>query len=209
MPDEPLSQPPDDLPPPPPKPVNLPTPDGFGDINRASNLSKDKAKAEKKKKKDRRHPKDPYQKLKSNRSCGCGSCLAMVVLLVVLPIGGTAYWINEQFKEFTTAQGYASVPVRTKNIIEAPVEKTAFIGGQVLYEPEVTQTEVAFIGGTWWLNGTFHEKVSFRGYQLVLEPGSQFLKGLDVQAARLDIGDAVINGEITGKFLLQKPADKD
>jgi hypothetical protein len=34
------------------------------------------------------------------------------------------------------------------------------------------------------------------------------MKGLDVQAASLDIGDAIINGEIEGKILHQKSSPR-
>lgn len=193
---------PEDTPPPPP-PIKLPTPDGFGDINRATKISKEKAKGEKKKKKERRHPKDPYAPVK-NRRGGCG-CLLALLFLVVLPVGGAFLWVNH-LKTELTSQGYSWVTVSGKNLTEAPTEKTAYFGGQVLYEASETRAEVAFVGGTWWLGGTFHEKVTFRGAQLNLEPGAVFLKGLDVQAAKFDMGSARVEGEITGKILQQTAA---
>ena len=201
--EKPDNKPQEDLPPPPPKPVNLPTPDGFGDINRASQLAKQKAKKEKKNKKQRKHPKDSYEKLRPGRTFGCGGCLFALIVIVALPLGAGALWLNSQHAEFTTRQGYLPVRVQEKNVTEAPSGKTVFVGGQVLYEVPETRQEVAFLGGSWWLSGTFHEKVTFRGVQLVLEPGSKFMKGLDVQAASLDIGDAIIKGEIEGKILHQ------
>lgn len=203
------NKPPEDLPPPPPppKPVNLPNPDGFGDINRASKQAKDKAKAEKKKKKknQRSHPKDGYDKIRNKKGGGCG-CLLALLFLVLLPIGGGFLWINSIKTDLTGEQGYSWITVKEKNVTEAPTEKTAYFGAQVLYEVPETNTEVAFIGGSWWLSGTFYEKVTFRGAQLTLEPGSKFLKGIDVQAAKLDTGNAEIS-EISGSIMHQTAGD--
>lgn len=185
---------------PPPPPINLPTPDGFGDINRATKISKEKAKAEKKNKKQRRHPKDPYAPVKG-KSRGCG-CLLIILFLIVLPVGSGYLWIN-QLKTDLTAQGYSWISVSEKNLTAAPAGKTAYFGWQVLYGATDTRSEVAFVGGVWRLGGTFHEKVIFRGAQLHLEPNAVFLKGIDVEAVTFDMGSARIEGEITGKILRQ------
>lgn len=185
----------------------LPKPDGFGDINRASQLTKEQIKAEKKrKKKERRHPKDGYQPLKEKKSCSGAGCLFLFVLLIFLPVGGAALWVNHLKTEFTDNQGYSWITIREKNLVTAPEEKTAYLGAQVLYEAPETHAEVAFIGGSWWLSGTFHEKVSFRGGQLTLEPGSRFLKGLDVEAAKFIDNGAEITGELTGRIMQQEVA---
>ncbi|MCB1232635.1 MAG: hypothetical protein KDN19_20480 [Verrucomicrobiae bacterium] len=192
-----------DLPPPPP-PISLPKPDGFGDINRATSHAKEKEKASKKKKKnERRHPKDGYEKIRNKKGGGGCGCLLALLIILLLPAGGAFLWINQLKTDLTTNQGYEWVTVKTKNVNEAPASKTAYLGLQVLYEVPETTSEVTFVGGAWWLSGTFHEKVTFRGGQLTLEPGSKFLKGLDVQAAKLDIGNAEITGELTGKILQQ------
>lgn len=205
---EPDNKPPEDLPPPPPppKPVTLPNPDGFGDINRASKQAKEKAKAEKKNKKKRRHPKDAYAKIKNKKG---GGCLMAFLFLVVVPVGAAFLWINAIKTDLTVKQEYQWMTIKEPSVTEAPAEKTAYLhlGLNALYEVPETKTEVAFVGGNWWLSGTFHEKVTFRGVQLTLEPGSRFLKGLDVQAAKLDIGDAEIEGDLTGQILHQTAGD--
>ncbi len=198
---------PGSTPPPPPKPIPLPRPDGFGDINRASNLTKAQekaeAKAKKRRKKARLHPKDAYEPLKQKRSCG-GALFVLLLLVVGLPLGGAALWINHWKTEFTGNRGHAWVTLREEHLRVAPTEKTAYLGARVLYEAPETREEVAFLGGTWWLSGTFHEPVSFRGFQLTVEPGARFLKGLDVQAAKYIDNGAEINGELTGRILQQE-----
>ena len=189
------------------KPVNLPKPDGFGDINQQSKVNREKAKEEKKrrrKKGDRNHPKDPYQPVKNKRSCGCGGCLVGLILLILLPLAGGGLWFNHVKTDLTANQGYTWEAVSGKNQTVAPLQKTAFAGTTVLYEPKETTAEVAFIGGQWWIGGTFHEKVTFRGAILTIEPDSKFLKGLDVEAIMLDTGGAQIDGELTGRILKQK-----
>ncbi|MCB1235395.1 MAG: hypothetical protein KDM91_10010 [Verrucomicrobiae bacterium] len=196
-------------PPPPPPPLKLPDPDGFGNPNQQQEVNRERAKEAKKnrKKKDRRHPSDPYEPLKKKRGgCGCG-CLSAALLTVLLVgggiVGGLVHLSKEVEREFKDFEMVRLDP-NTKNVTEAPEKPTVLMGGQVLYEAPETHTEIAFIGGAWWLSGTFHEKVYFRGGQLTLEPGSKFLKGLDVKAALFDAGSAEIEGGMTGSVMHQK-----
>ena len=190
------------------KPIDLPKPDGFGNINQQSAVHRDKAKAEKRgfwsKKQGRSHPKDSYEPLRNKKGCGCGGCLVVLILLVIIPAAGTGLWMNHVKTSLTGEGGFVWSTLSGKNLTTAPTEKTAFFGSTVLYEPKDTTVEVAFVGGQWWIGGTFHEKVTFRGGVLSIEPGTRFLKGLDAEALLLETGGAQIDGDLTGKVLQQR-----
>lgn len=188
------------------KPIELPKPDGFGDINQQAAVNRGKAKAEKRKRKskDRRHPTDSYEPLQNRKGCGCGGCLVVILLLVLAPLVGGGLWFNHVKTDLTTGQGFAWEMLSGKNVTTAPAAKTAYFGSTVLYEPKETTTEIAFVGGQWWIGGVFNEKVTFRGGILTIEPGTRFLKGLDAEALILDTGGAEIGGELTGKVMQQR-----
>lgn len=200
-------------PPPPPaiKPVQLPKPDGFGDINQATQVHRAKARTGKRRwwsRKSRepayRHPTDVYANQPPARKRGCGSCLLSLVALALLPLAGAGIWLKGVKRDLTGESGFAWVAVKGRHVTAAPAAKTAHFGWNVLYEPKATPVETAFVGGSWWIGGTFQEKVTFRGARLVIEPGSRFLKGLDVQALELDAGGARIDGELSGRIWSQR-----
>lgn len=190
--------------PPPPPPIVLPKPDGFGDPNQTEKVLKERAKAEKKRRKEaRRHPKDAYEELRQRKGCGCGAMSLLLLMLLGLPLVAAGLWISKVKSEFSAENGFAWVTVDASNVMAPPEGKSAYVGTQVLYEVADTRQEVAFLGGAWWLSGTFHQPVFFRGLQLTLEPGTVFLQGLDVEAARYIDGGARIEGELTGRILHQ------
>jgi len=131
--------------------------------------------------------------------------ILLVIVLPLLVLGGLG-WM--QYNQFVNEEGFASIQQRDANVLEAPDEDTFYwhwdLWRGVLYEAETTDAEIAIVGGTWWLGGTFKEKVSFRGYQLLLEDGVVFEKGLDVKSVRFDPGNSEIRGELTGQIMIQQ-----
>ena len=189
-----------------PPPV-LPTPDGFAKANEQEKREREKAvrAKERRKKKERGHPLDAYQPLRGRlRLGGCALLILLVVVLPLLVLGGLG-WM--QYNQFVNEEGFASIQQMDSNVLEAPDEATLYwhwdLWKGVLYEAETTEAEIAIVGGTWWLEGTFKEKVSFRGYRLILEKDAVFEKGLDVNAVRFDPGTSEIEGKLTGNIMFQ------
>jgi hypothetical protein len=198
-PPDPQAQPPVKLP-----PITLPKPDGFGDINQQAAVNREKAKADKKRGKEkgaRRHPSDPYETLNRKKG-GCGSCLLMLVVLLLVPVAAATVWLGSAKSQLTGA-GFSWVNVEGDTVKDAPPGKNAYFGRQTSYTAAETAEAVAFTGGLWRISGVFQEKVTFRGIQLILEPGTVLKKGLDVQAAILVTTGAKIEGELDGSIIRQ------
>jgi len=206
MPDSDSPTPPDPQATPPVKvpPITLPKPDGFGDINQQAAVNREKAKEEKKRGKEkgaRRHPSDPYEKL-NNKKGGCGSCLLILVVLLLLPVAAATVWLGQAKTQLTHA-GFSWIKVDGEAVSTPSPGKSAYFASKARYAAGETNTEAAFIGGIWQIGGTFQEKVTFRGIQLTVEPGTVLKKGLDVQAAILVTTGAKIEGNLDGSILRQ------
>lgn len=186
----------------------LPKPDGVAKSVEQERVGREKRIKAKKLKKERKrwHPLDAYKPIKNRLQLG--GCGLLILLLVVIPVlvAGVLGWI--QYDTFVKQKGYASVQQVERNVVGAPEDDTFFwtwkLWQGVLYEAPETTSEIAIVGGTWWLGGTFREKVYFRGYQLILEDGARFENGLDVSAVQFDPGNAEIEGELTGSIAIQK-----
>ena len=187
---------------PPPQIVNLPKPDGLDDPNQRARVNKEKKKKKKRRAKERQHPTDAYEPIKNaRRGCGCFGYLLLLLFVIAAAIGWMGWQLQE---EFVTEKGFEWINVKSQNLVTAPEAETVYLGAKVSYEAPETAVEAVFAGGLWWLSGTFHEKVYFKGIQLNLEPDARFLNGLHVDALLFDASEAEIQGEITGKILKQK-----
>ena len=196
-----------------PLPENLlPKPDRFPveepDLEEEKKRAKRQKKAQKKKRKWR-HPKDAYEKIKDRASLG--GCFVLALLLILVPLLFVAYLGYREYDHFVNEERFTSVYQSSNTVIEEPPgQDTLYWGFNTSYQSdEPTEREIAIVGGSWWLSGTFTEKVYFRGFQLVLEPGARFEKGLDVKAIRLDAGEAVINGDFSGSVMFQKAEEEE
>ena len=102
-----------------------------------------------------------------------------------------------QFNEFED-KGWKRQMGQVVTVTFPPAEETYYVAQEVRISTAVDK-EIGIVAQSAVLNGTFEEKVYFRGQSIVIEPQAHLKKGLDVQCQVID-QQGKVDGGISGNY---------